>query len=57
MATHEVPYRNGFACKKNEKKGDKNEVTDQNSKSNRAARERSLTARLLVKVEYIGCEA
>ena len=28
MATHEVPYRNGFACKKNEKKGDKNEVTD-----------------------------
>ena len=57
MATHEVPFRNGFACKKNEKKGDKNEVTDQNSKSNRAARERSLTARLLVEVEYIGCEA
>ena len=51
MATHEVPFRNGFACKKNEKKGDKNEVTDQNSISNRAARERSLTARLLVKVE------
>ena len=28
MATHEVPFRNGLARKKNEKKGDKNEVTD-----------------------------
>lgn len=57
MATHEVPFRNGFACKKNEKKGDKNEVTDQKQQKQPCRGERSLTARLLVKVEYIGCEA
>ena len=57
MATHEVPFRNGFACKKNEKKGDKNEVTDQKQQKQPCREERSLTARLLVKVEYVGCEA